>query len=159
MPYYIPCEDRTSDGHSRGHGQGQRRNDATERKMDRSDSFSLSTHTTACTAASSANGRSQSLRDGTASGERRRSKNDYDRPRIGSGSVFDTVRKGIRMVWDKVTHDHPEPLPVDRSLTKQERKVLLRRREIERRRDWRFNSTAELHQVRVVCKEEETVWR
>ena len=39
---------------------------------------------------------------------------ESERRRKGKGGLLGVVKKGVGAVWEKVTADHPEPLPVDK---------------------------------------------
>ncbi|CAM9700391.1 unnamed protein product, partial [Scytosiphon promiscuus] len=65
------------------------------------------------------------------------------------------LKKGVGLVWDKIAADHPEPLPVEKALTKEEQKAKHLQREIERRNDWHTNSVAEQYVLQNVLLMEE----
>lgn len=39
---------------------------------------------------------------------------ESERRRKGRGGLLGAVKKGVGAVWEKVSADHPEPLPVDK---------------------------------------------
>ncbi|CAB1098558.1 unnamed protein product [Ectocarpus sp. CCAP 1310/34] len=79
--------------------------------------------------------------------------------REGATRLLGSVKKGASVVWSKVTSDHPEPLPIDKSLTKEEWKAKHYQMEVARRNDWRTNTMGEQHvYTKVLKQEEEKVW-
>ncbi|CAN0067487.1 unnamed protein product, partial [Ectocarpus sp. 4 AP-2014] len=83
-------------------------------------------------------GRSRSYRpqqDSTGSERRRR-------------GLLGGLKKGMGVVWEKLSADHPQPLPIDKTLTKEQQRQKHLSLERQRRNDWQTNSVAEQHVVR-----------
>eukprot|EP00903_Cladosiphon_okamuranus_P006663 g6505.t1 len=95
--------------------------------------------------------RSDSTRSLTESEKRSR--------REKAARMLGNVKKGASFAWAKVTSDHPDPLPIDKSLTKEEWKAKHYQLEVARRNDWRTNTMGEQYVMQQVLKQEERVWR
>ncbi|CAN0360130.1 unnamed protein product [Ectocarpus fasciculatus] len=79
--------------------------------------------------------------------------------REGATRLLGSVKKGASVVWSKVTSDHPEPLPIDKSLTKEEWRAKHFQLEAARRNDWRTNTMGEQHvYTQILKQQEEKVW-
>ncbi|CAM9541917.1 unnamed protein product [Ectocarpus fasciculatus] len=90
-------------------------------------------------------GRSTSYRpqqDSTGSERRRR-------------GLLGGLKKGMGVVWEKIAADHPQPLPIDKTLTKEQQRQKHLHLERQRRNDWHTNSIAEQHVLRTVLQQEE----
>ncbi|CAN0401315.1 unnamed protein product [Ectocarpus sp. 12 AP-2014] len=59
------------------------------------------------------------------------------------------------VVWEKISADHPQPLPIDKTLTKEQQRQRHLRLERQRRNEWQTNSVAEQHVLRSVLQQEE----
>eukprot|EP00752_Nemacystus_decipiens_P009494 g8488.t1 len=99
--------------------------------------------------------RATSLRDtgsstGSSVGTRRNSSERRRRRGLLGG-----LKKGMGVVWEKIASDHPEPLPIDKSLTKEEQRAKHLQMEIRRRNDWQTNSMAEQHVLTSVMMQQQ----
>ncbi|CAM9275649.1 unnamed protein product [Pylaiella littoralis] len=86
-------------------------------------------------------------------------RSDSIRSITSASDLVESVKKGAGIMWDKVSFDHPDPLPVDRSLSKAEWKAKHYQMEVSSRNDWQTNSIGEQHVLQHVLKQpEEKVW-
>ncbi|CAM9347673.1 unnamed protein product, partial [Ectocarpus sp. 8 AP-2014] len=77
---------------------------------------------------------------------------DSERRRRG---LFGGLKKRMGVVWEKIAADHPQPLPIDKTLTKEQQRQKHLRLERQRRNEWQTNSVAEQHVLRSVLQQEE----
>ncbi|CAM9959503.1 unnamed protein product, partial [Ectocarpus sp. 13 AM-2016] len=89
-------------------------------------------------------GRSRSYRPQDSTGSERRRR-----------GLLGGLKKGMGVVWEKISADHPQPLPIDKNLTKEQQRQKHLRVERQRRNEWQTNSVAEQHVLRSVLQQEE----
>eukprot|EP00903_Cladosiphon_okamuranus_P006683 g6523.t1 len=105
--------------------------------------------------------RTSSLRDtgssstSSSAGSRRRSSSERRRRK----GLLGGLKKGMGVVWEKIAADHPQPLPIDKKLSKEEQRAKHVQLEIRRRNDCQTNSMAEQHVLQSVMMREEKFTR